>query len=302
MYDIITIGSATLDVFLKTRPELIKHKSHIDIAYPLGSKVLASQINFTTGGGGTNSAVAFSRLGLKTAFIGALGNDTNGSFILNELKKEKVDFLGKIKSEDTGYSIILPEHNNRTILTYKGANDYLSFSDIPFSRINSKWLYVSTMLGKSEKTMFKLIKYAKNKNIKIAANISLYFAKQGIRKLSIFLKDLEILILNKEEALSLSKKANIKESIKEISRYVKVIVVTDNYNDIHAFSGNKTYIKKIKKIIAVDSTGAGDAFASGFVYGFIKDKPIDTALNYGHKEALSVLRHIGAKNNLLKKL
>ena len=74
MYDIITIGSASIDVFVKAKNDVEKHKGHYDILYHLGEKELVDKINFSTGGDGTNTAVAFSRLGLKTGFIGVVGD------------------------------------------------------------------------------------------------------------------------------------------------------------------------------------------------------------------------------------
>ena len=95
MYDVICVGSSTVDVFAKTKKsELMKifddEKETDLLAYPTGAKILVEELSITTGGGGTNTAVAFSRLGLKTAFIGAVGSDLNGKIILDELKKVKI--------------------------------------------------------------------------------------------------------------------------------------------------------------------------------------------------------------------
>ncbi len=303
MYDVITLGSATVDAFVKARKEIRKHDDHFDICFHLGEKLLIEDLVLTTGGGGTNSAVAFSRLGLKTAFVGAIGNDLNGKLILSELKKENVDFLGKVKNEKSGFSVILKGNSDRTILSYKGINNNLLFSDIKLSNLNSKWMYISTMLGKSFETAKKIADYGKKHNIKIACNSSPYLAKLGLVKLSSFLKNIDILILNKDEAFDLSGKKSIKDEFSSISRYVSgIIVITDSYSPIHAHYNGKIYRKNIKKIKAVDTTGAGDAFASGFIYGIIKGKDILKSLNYGHKESSSVLMHIGAKNNLLRRL
>src|SRR3989344_1059516 len=112
MYDVITVGSATLDVFAKTKfSELIKimdSKGETDLlAYPTGSKILIEELEFTTGGGGTNAAVALSRLGHKTAWLGKLGKDENSDYILKKLKEEKVDSLAVRGKAYGGYSIIL---------------------------------------------------------------------------------------------------------------------------------------------------------------------------------------------------
>lgn len=303
MYDIITFGSASVDVFVKTFNESIKHKEHIDLCYHLGEKILIDDLLFSTGGGGTNTAVAFSRLGLKTAFIGCLGSDMNGHFIKKELHAEKVDFLGAIKEGNSGFSVILPGNNDRTILVHKGLNNSLLWRDVQVSKIQAKWLYLSTMLGQSFDTMQKLAVHAKKHNIRLACNASMYLAKKGLPALAGFLKNLDILILNKEEAQALSNKTLISEICVEISHYFSgIIVITDASNAAYANYYSKHYAKKIKPVKVVDNTGAGDAFAAGFVYGIIKGKGLQTCLDYGHKEALSVLKYIGAKNNLLYKL
>ncbi|MDP1695865.1 MAG: carbohydrate kinase family protein [archaeon] len=301
-YDIITVGGANADVFLKTKAETITHENHRDICYRLGEKLLIDKLTLKTGGGGSNTAVAFSRLGLKTAFLGLLGKDIYADMILKELKKEKVDFIGKTKFGNTGYSIILPSHGERTILVFKGLNNELSWKDVPQNKIKAKWFYLSTLLGTGLETIEKLAAHAKKNKIKVAANMSIYLAKQGFKTLSPFLKNIDILILNKEEAIALSHSINIKDAIKKISVYVKTIVITDGFNPALAFDGKKIYTKKIKRINPVEKTGAGDAFAAGFIYGMIKNKPIPICLSYGHKEALSVMKHIGAKDDLLRNL
>ncbi len=92
--DVITIGSATRDVFLKSEGfEIRKHSDSptgVEQCFPLGSKIDVGQVVFTTGGGGTNAAVTFSRQGLKTGCVGVVGNDFNGKELINELTREKV--------------------------------------------------------------------------------------------------------------------------------------------------------------------------------------------------------------------
>lgn len=159
------------------------------------------------------------------------------------------------------------------------------------------------MLEDSLDTVNKLIKISKKYKTKVAVNLSIYLAKQGLSKLKPILSNTDILILNKSEASALTGKKDTKQIINSISKVVQgIIVITNGFNSVHAHYQGKTYIKTIKKINPVDTTGSGDAFASAFVYGIMKGKDIPTSLNYGHKEALSVLKHIGAKNNLLRRL
>jgi len=302
IYDIITIGSSSIDVLVKTSGEIRKHESHLDICYNFGNKLLVSDLIFTTGGGGTNTAVAFSRLGLKTGFIGIVGNDDNGESILRELENERVHFLGKVKKGKSGYSIILPGRGDRTILTFKGVNNSLELKDLYPVALKTRWLYISTMLGAGLHAVHNLLFWAKRNDIKVALNISEYLAKLGIKKLKPILQKTDVLILNKEEASILAKNKEIKKIMKTLSNFIPIIAVTDSFNPIHAYKDGILYSKPIKKLNPVDKTGAGDAFSSGFLFGIMNEKDIETCLEYGHKQALSVMKAVGAKNNLLRKL
>ena len=306
MYDIITVGSATVDVFANTESELIKIKTSSYeedlIAYPSGSKILIKELRFTTGGGGTNTAVSLARLGHKTAYFGSLGNDENGKKILDLLKKEKIDFIGKLINDTTGYSIILDSiEHDRTILTYKGANNKLKFSDINQKKLKTRWFYFSSMISESFKTLEKLAEFAEKNNIKIAFNPSTYLAEKGKDYLKKILIRTTILILNNEEASLLVGKNNVKTMLKELYKLgPEIIVITDGKKAINAYDGKTIYILIPNKIKVIESTGAGDAFASSFLSGIIKKNDVEFALKMGLVNSESVIQQGGAKNKLLK--
>jgi ribokinase len=297
-FDVVSFGSAVVDVFIKT--DISEKKGFMN--YPVGEKILIRDIKFDVGGGGTNTAVAFSRFGLKTGCICEFGNDENGRKILELLEKEKVRFLGKvIEGELTGYSVILDSKGGeRTILTYKGANDEVSLLDI--KRFKTKWLYFSSLLGLSFETQRKLAEAMKKKGVKIAFNPSNYL----IEKINLkpLLKLIDILILNKEEAETLLKKEHKyqKDLLKGLHSLTKgIVIITDKDSLISCYDGiKKCSIVPHKNIKVVERTGAGDAFASGFVAGRIVGKSIQECLELGLRESESVIQYFGAKNNLLK--
>ncbi|HHE36441.1 MAG TPA: carbohydrate kinase family protein, partial [Candidatus Woesearchaeota archaeon] len=175
MYDVITMGSNTLDIFVHTdQSEIIgirsKTKKEELISYPVGTKMLITKLMHNFGGNGANTAVAFSRLGLKTAYLGKIGKDTNGRLILQSLKKEGVDFIGA-RGLESGFSIILDSiEHDRTILTYKGCNNELKFSEVKKAKLKTRWFYLSTMLGESLRTMQRIAEYAHGNNIRVAFN------------------------------------------------------------------------------------------------------------------------------------
>lgn len=304
MYDIITVGSSTVDVFVKTGMKNVKiaNLPERDVCYPIGSKILVDDLHFDTGGGGTNCAVAFARLGFKTGWIGKLGHDANSSLIHDVVKKEHVDFLGGQGEGLAGYSVILVGvGKDRTILTYKGINDALCEKDFDYGSLKTKWFYFSSMMNDSFKTLEKLAKFARKNGINYAFNPSSYLAQKGLRFLRGIIDGCSVLVLNKEEAELLSGKKERDDVIRLLQKYARIVVVTDGANGAVAFDGSSLYVVKPNRVKIVETTGAGDAFASGVVAGLMLGRNLDVCLQMGAAEAESVIQYIGAKNVLLDK-
>jgi ribokinase len=307
MYEVITVGSNTIDVFARTRfSELIKimnPEGEIDLlAYPSGSKILIEELNFTTGGGGTNAAVALSRLGHKVAYLGKVGNDANSDFIVNDLKKENIGLILVRGRGCSGYSMILDSlKHDRTILTFKGCNDKLKFSEIPLKRLKAKWFYFSSMLGESFRTLEKLSSYARKNNIKIVFNPSSYLAEKGAAYLSAILRHTHILILNKCEAELLAGHGTIPSMLRKLAELgPSIVAITNGKAGVFVFDGDYFYSAKAHKIGVVETTGAGDAFAASFLSGILKKGNMEFAIKLGMTNAESVITHHGAKNKLLR--
>ncbi len=308
MYDIITLGSATVDVFAKTTSQLVKFISSQGekdfIAYPSGSKIIVSDIDFLVGGGGTNTAVAFARMGLKTAFLGKIGLDEHSYKVLHLLETEKIDFIGS-KEGQTGYSIVLDSiEQDRTILAFKGSNNNLRYDEIPTNKLQSKWLYASSMVGESFITLKKIFAHMHAQGTFIAFNPSSYQAKQGLAELKETLQMCELLVLNLEEAKLLLRKENtIHELALELQNQgPNIVIITNGAKGATCYTQEKFYdIQPTPHLKVVETTGAGDAFASGFVIGLCYQLSVENALRLALIQSESVIRSYGAKNNLLDK-
>lgn len=306
MYDVICVGSATVDCFVSTGNRLFQ-KAHAGcVKVPFGSKVLIDDVRFITGGGGTNTAVGFSRLGFKTALIAKMGYGTNSQRITQELSREKVDTSLVIRTPNarTGFSVVLDASGkDRTILAFKGSNSELGFDEIPKNMLKTKWFYFSSMLDKSFKTLEMLSDFALKHNINVAFNPSSYLAVKGPRYLHKVLRACTILILNRGEACELLGKkepGNLDELLKGLYQYVpRLVVVTDGSKGVYAFDGTVKYFLKATPVKVVEATGAGDAFACAFVSGMIMGKNVEDSLKMGSSNAESVIQHFGAKNILL---
>lgn len=310
MYDVITVGSSTIDVFVytdKTKSFFIKtldDEEHY-ISYPVGSKLIIDQLDFFTGGGGTNTAVCLSRLQLKTGYLGKVGKDIHSQKILEVLKREKIDFLGfkdDYKGNKTGYSIILDSlEKRRTVLTHKGINDYLFYDEIDLGKLKTSWFCMTSMMGESFKTLEKLSEHAKASGIKILFNPSNYLCKEGIGFLKNIFESTAVLVLNEEEAAILvgkKDKLNTLRSLKELGS--DIVVITDGEKPVHCMDGDKKhFVLYPPEVKVLETTGAGDAFAASFLAGLIKGGDMEYALKLASVNASSVLRYRGAKEKLL---
>ena len=305
MFDIITIGSGTLDVFISTGARMFRPcqscPDHVKV--PFGSKLLVDRISFFTGGGGTNTAVGFSRLGFRTAWIGKIGDDTTGETILLELTHEKVDtsFVAIAKGKTSGYSLILDaKGHDRTVLAYKGCNDLLRPTEVLAKPLQSPWIYCSSQLGGSLKTILTIVEKARRKGTKIAFNPSSYMITLEKKVVKKILFSTHILIFNSEEAEMLVGRAGIKQTMKRIHDLgPRFAVVTDGAHGAHGSDGSRIWHCKAPPVHVVESTGAGDSFATGCVAGLMKEWTLPEAMKIGMAESASVIQHMGAKHILL---
>jgi len=312
MFDIITFGSATWDIFIKPKrfQRVLDEKKFITgkgICFDLGLKIDVENIFFSSGGGGTNTAVAFAKQGFKVAFCGIIGNDLDGEKIISELKKSRVEtkYIIKTNKRPTNHSIILRGKKERTIFAYRGASEMLKKKNIPWKKLKSKWFYLAPLSGNLCYNFESIVNFASKNKIKTAVNpgiCQLSLSKEKIKKI---LKKVDILFLNQEEASFLTEVPYQKE--KEIFKKIDelcpgIAVMTKGSKGAVVSDGKYLYRAGILNTRVIDKTGAGDSFASGFLTGFIKSKEnIESALQLAIANSSFCLKEIGAKKGLLKK-
>ena len=318
MFDIITIGSATRDVFLKMEDvELRKHADSptgVEQCFSLGSKLAIKEIVFTTGGGGTNAAATLGRQGFRVACVGVIGNDMAGEEILQELKKEEVEpIFQKHGDNNTAYSTILVHPNaERTILSYKGEGQHFDVNKIPFDKLKAKWFYINSLGGHYE--LFEaLVNYAVKNNIKIACNPGGKELELGFEKLEPLLKHIEIFAVNKEEGAQLvgTKPEDIEETFRRLAKTCcGMVILTDGHNGSKVFKEGITYSAGVPDSPIVERTGAGDAYNSGFVVEYIRQLEAESgepgaaiakAMQFATANSSSVVTKVGSKAGILYK-
>ncbi len=308
MIDIITIGSATRDVFLSSKDfQVIQSEKFAGGAaecVTLGAKIDVEDCTLSTGGGATNAAATFVKLGFETGIITRIGDDEPGRDILADLLSLKIDtsLVKNVKGGKTAYSTLLTTSSGeRTALVYRGVSAEFAASDIPFKTLKCSWLYVSSLSGNIE-LLTKIVAHAKKMNAKIAVNPGggeLAKAPQ-LRQI---LTGVDVILVNLEEAQLLTgmDTKDGKELAGALAKVSKIAVVTDGGKGAYAAQAKSRYYAKNRGVKSISRTGAGDAFGSGCVAALAKGLDIENALQVGTLNAESVIQHVGAKKGILTK-
>ena len=327
MFDVITIGSATMDVFVESDDANIvsvytKNKKSEFMSYPYGAKVEIEDFTSQVGGGGVNTASNFANLGFKTSAIFKIGDDIYSDGVLEYFKDKDIDLSNMIqdKKVSTGFSIILVSfQGDRTVLAHRGANAKIKKSDINFEAIkNAKLLYIAPMNGDSTKVLDDIAAFAHENNVYVCFNAGSTSIKKGFNYLKKILANANIVVMNKEEA-SLATQIQVRPDtkdvkysdeiihpdIKEMFKKLKVmdyqvIVITDGGHGAYAYDGKDFYYCPVFDGPVVSTLGAGDAFASTFCAALSKtDKNIGKSLMYASVNSAGVVSTFGATQGLL---
>ena len=327
MCDIITIGSATMDVFVECEDANIvsvftKNKKSEYMSYPYGAKVEISDFTSQVGGGGVNTACNFANLGFNTSAIFKIGDDIYSKGILEFLKNKNINlsYISQDSKVSTGFSIILVSfQGDRTVLAHRGANAQIKKSDINYEAIkNAKFLYIAPMNGDSTKVLDDLVNFATANDVKICFNAGSSSIKKGFNYLKKILEDAHIVVMNKEEASMATKievrpdtrdekfstslvHPDIKAMFKKLKiKDYQVIVITDGKQGAYAYNGKEYYYCPTFESPVVSTLGAGDAFASTFCAALGKTGlDIGKALMYASVNSAGVVSQFGATQGLM---
>jgi len=303
---ILAIGKTVQDVFLQSE-EFDPHKEGklIYTHLPLGLKLEVENVTFSTGGNAGNVAVTLARQGLHVDYMWTLGHDPASETILRELDHEGVNTTHTVQKEhyQAGYSTILIATNGeRTILNHRGVSTDKTGKDLDFAAIEAAdWVYPTSLADGGVDLLAKIITHAEKHGTKVMLNpAGPELAEPD--KLKGLLESVDVLCVNKEEMAMLVEGKTMEELVLHALNYVKVAIVSDGPNGVVASDG-KTIVKAgmYEDVKVVDRTGAGDAFASGFLSHWVQGKPLADCIVFGSANSTSVVRYIGAKTGILPK-
>lgn len=312
-YDVITIGDAMRDIFIFPDTEdmekpvsdkKINGEEHFEkfLVFGLGDKITVSDVDYSIGGTAANVAVGLKKLGLKSSIISAVGDDNTGQEILAKLKEKNVstENVKIYKHRKSSFSVIVSYRGERTIFVYH------SFAPQDFvlpKVINSSWVYLGPMAKGFERIYSSIVAEVVKKNLHVAINPGSVQINAGIESFGGLKELVEIIFLNREEAQRLSGLPGV-PSIRDTAKVIQLrgpknVVITDGKEGAYVYSENEFLKVGVYPGHRLDATGAGDAFASGFLAAYMKEEPLQTCLKWGVINSASVVEKIGAQEGLL---
>ena len=312
-FDAVLISDVSIDEFLKVDDALVMCdvKEHeCKICFEYADKIPVSEYRAGLGGNSANVAAGMAKLGLNVSVYSEIGSDANGERFSRELKERGVDvsLLAKSLNQTDIHSIIVYK-GERTIFSYHGPKNY-SIQDWGEPR----WIYYSSLPKQFEPFQQQLVDYLNgHPQILTAFNPGVYHFKAGYKAYAPFLQIADLLFVNREEALRILEQAGTpftptEGKTVELHKVLqklgpKMTVITDAENGASASDGKifvESGIVKIDRPV-VDKTGAGDAFASGFLSALIYRKGLEDALRWGLSNSSACIREVGPMNGTLTK-
>lgn len=288
-WDVYVYGDINIDLVIP----------NIDKFPPPGQEQVTEKMYTYVGGGAALFTMGIGKLGLYPVFQGLIGDDCYGTFIKEELKKTNVDtkLLVTTDREKTGISISFTNENDRSFLTYEGTNQAIDITNIKLDLVNqAKHLHVTGYDGKKNHTKYLEIlkEVKKQENITISFDVGWDDSGIWYEKIYELFSYIDILFMNEVEAIHYSRKENALEAAKQFAKSGPIAVIKLGKKGSLAVEKELVYHADSYTVKAVDTTGAGDSFNAGFIYGFLKGKQIKECLLCGNVcGALSVTSYGG---------
>ncbi|MFA5991269.1 MAG: carbohydrate kinase family protein [Candidatus Doudnabacteria bacterium] len=300
MFDIISIGDATIDTFLFIHDiEIVDIKGDKKAILNWGDKLPVDKFFRSVAGNAANNAVGSARLGLKTAFYTVLAHDVGGREIIHKMKKEGVSdrFIVIDDEHGTNASTVIVHDGERTILVYHEHRKY----KLP-KLVHSNWVYLTSMGQGFDKIYKDLAKYIDKYNIKLGFNPGTFQLRAGVKKNLGMLARTDLLSVNVEEAQGWVGDCDRdpEELCKKLAELgPKAIALTDGRKGAYSYSKEGFYYVPEFPGPRLEATGAGDAFTTAYIAGLFYGLSHKDAATWAPINAGSVVQSIGPQAGLL---
>ena len=302
MFDVVTLGSATKDIFLFTKDSNLKpgiNRNFLEI--PSDKKIEVTKRLEFSGGSATNAAATFAGFGKTVGVISKTGNDYNGEFIIEDLKKRGIstDYMIKTDGETPFTDILVSNNGHMVILAYRGIEGSLETKEIRFD-FKSKWMYIGPLSGSAYKVLPDAVNYCNQNGIKVVLNPGSTELSLKLKKMESILKNVDVISMNDEEARKFVGYGNDVKNLMKLAEIVKeTAIITKGDKGSIVANGKSIYYAGTFHSKQINFVGAGDAYLSGFITGLMDGKNVEDSISLGSYNASGVVKQYGAKDGLV---
>jgi len=308
MKKVLGIGNALVDVMTPLKDDSIIEQ----LGFEKGSMTLVDEeksreikhitaqyvSSMASGGSAANTIHGISKMRAEGGFIGAIGDDTTGKIFEKDMKSAGVKTYLSIKDDDTGTAVaMISKDSERTFATHLGAAEKLMADDLERSAFTRyDYLYLEGYLITNMDLIEKACVYAKEEELKVAIDLASFNVVEAYKDNFSHIIDnyADIIFANEYEARAFTGK-DAEEAVKALSGKCEIAVVKTGARGSLIHNGNEMIKINAMDVDCIDTTGAGDLYAAGFLYGLANNVPLDKCGFFGTLLASNVIQVIGPK-------
>ena len=255
----------------------------------------------TPGGSAANTAVGLARLGIKTGYIGKVADDREGKLLISDFKREDVDTRGiTISNGGRSGTVIgfVDQKGERALYAGPGVNDSLSFEEIDLQYVGgTKFLHLTPFAGEEPFDAQRRLAETLS-GTKISLDPGEFYARLGLENLGPIIRRSFVVFPNGKEVQLLTKKDYKEGSRLFLKEGVSIVAVKLGEKGCYVTDGTESHLIRSYEKKLVDTTGAGDAFCAGFLYGLTKGKDLYECGKLGNFVASRCIERVGAREGL----
>ncbi|MCD6291461.1 MAG: carbohydrate kinase family protein [Anaerolineae bacterium] len=276
-YDVLVIGEINVDLILRAQ----------EITPVFGQEKLIEDSELTVGSSSVIAACGMARLGLRTAFFGRVGDDEFGHFMLREMAARGIDVSPVVvdRSVKTGITVSLSTPRDRAMLTHLGGSiDGLQADDVPADLLSrSRHVHVSSFFlqARLQPGLADLFARARAQGATTSLDVGWDVYERWDGKLWEVLKRTDVFLPNEVEATRITRLDDVEAALARLAEHAGVVAIKLGAEGAIAQRGDEVARVPVLPVQVVDTTGAGDSFNAGFVYGFLHGWPLELALRLG---------------------
>ncbi|NVM31722.1 MAG: carbohydrate kinase family protein [Candidatus Helarchaeota archaeon] len=294
MKDVVAIGAALVDMVA-----LIEKFPGVD------EEVFVPRLELMGGGSAANFAIACARLGLESGFVGKLGKDAFGNKLIQDFKEENVDVEGVVFSAETPTGVCyaaVDKEGNRILYAFSGAANILQPEDLDKDYLKSfRIMHLASL--KNLDPLIKAAELVEKEQTRVCLNPGALIVDQGLEQVEPLLKLTDVFIGSQGEVKRLFQTEELSKGLRSLLGYMEIVVITQGGEGCLIATEEGEIRIPAEQVKVVDTTGAGDAFSAGFIYGLLKYNfdpyKLELCGKIGSLSAAHCIQQVGARQGLL---